>query len=61
MKLKIMSKQKDRTANPTRYGKPKRTSAKKDIRSVTLGRSLVIKMDPNWEAQLDEMNHSKRG
>ena len=56
-----MSGQKDRITNPTRYGKPKRTSAEKDIRSVALGRSLVIRMCPEWENQLDEMNHSKRG
>ena len=56
-----MSRQKDRTTNPTRYGKPKRTSAEKDIRSVALGRSLVIRMCPEWENQLERMNRSKRG
>ena len=39
--------QKDRTTNPTRYGKPKRSSAEQDARSVTLSRSLVIRLDPD--------------
>ena len=47
--LKIMSKQKNRTTNPTQYGKPKRSPAEKCIRSVALGRSLVIRMCPEWE------------
>ena len=47
MNLKIISRQKNRTANLTRYDKPKRTSAEKDARSVVLGRSLVIRMDPD--------------
>lgn len=55
--LKIMSKQKDRTTDPTRYGKPKRMPAEKDIRSVALDRLLVM----IHGSQLDEMNHSKRG
>ena len=61
MNLKIMSRQKDSTANPARYGKPKRTSAEKDARSVALGRSPVIRMCPEWGNELDEMNRSKRG
>lgn len=61
MNLKIMSRQKDRITNPTRYGKPKRSPVGKDTGSVVLGRSLVIKMDPDWEAQLEGMNRSKRG
>ena len=56
-----MTGQKDRTTNPTRYGKPKRPPVEKDARSVALGRSLVIRMCPEWENQLDEMNRSKRG
>lgn len=53
MKLKIISKQRNQATN-LRYGKPKRTLVEKDTRSVAPGRSLVIKMDTNWEAQLDE-------
>ena len=56
-----MSGQKDRTANPTRYGGPKRPPVEKDARSVALGRSLVIRMGPDWEIQLEGMNRSKRG
>ena len=56
-----MSGRKDRTTNPTRYNKPKRSSSEQDARSVALGRSLVIRLDPDWEAQLEEMNRSKRG
>ena len=47
--------------NPTRYGQSKRPPAEKYTRSVALGRSLVIRMCPEWENQLDEMNLSKRG
>ena len=61
MNLKIVLIQKDRIANPTRYGKPKRPPAEKDIMSVALGRSLVIRMCPEWEVQLEEMNRSKKG
>ena len=61
MNLRIMSGRKDRTTNPTRYGQPKRSSSEQDARSVALGRSLVIRPDPDWEAQLEEMNRSKRG
>ena len=28
---------------------------------MALGRSLVIRLDPDWKAQLEEMNRSKRG
>ena len=56
-----MSGRKDQTTNPTRYNKPKRSSSEQDARSVALGRSLVIRLDPDWEAQLEEMNRSKRG
>ena len=56
-----MSGRKNRTTNPTRYNKPKRSSSEQDARSVALGRSLVIRLDPDWEAQLEEMNRSKRG
>ena len=56
-----MPRRKDRTTNPTRYNKPKRSSAEQDARSVALGRSLVIRLDPDWESQLEEMNRSKRG
>lgn len=42
MNLKIISKQKNQTTNPTPYGKPKRTPSEKNARSVALGRSLVI-------------------
>lgn len=42
-----MSGRKDRTTNPIRYGKPKRSSAEKDARSVALGRLLVIRLDPD--------------
>ena len=49
---------KDRTTNPTRY-KPVRSSAEKDARGTLLGRPLVIKLDPNWEKHLEEMNRSK--
>ena len=56
-----MSGQKGRTTNPARYGKPKRTSAEKDARSVAPGRSLVIRMCPGWENRLEGMNRSKRG
>ena len=61
MNLRIMSKQKNRTTNPARYGKPRRSSSEQDARSVALGRSLVIRLDPDWESQLEEMNRSKRG
>ena len=61
MNLKIVLIPKDRITNPTRYGKPKRSPAEKDARSVALGRSLVIRMCPEWENQLNKMNLSKRG
>ena len=61
MNLRIISGRKDRTTNPSRHGKPKRTSAEQDARSVALGRSLVIRLDPDWKAQLEEINRSKRG
>lgn len=61
MNLRVLSGRKDRTTNPTRYGKPKRSSSEQDARSIALGRSLVIKLDPDWEVQLEEMNRSKRG
>ena len=61
MNLRITLGRKNRTVNPTRYGKPKRSSSEQDARSVALGRSLVIRLDPDWEAQLEEMNRSKRG
>ena len=32
-----------------------------DARSVALGRPLVIRMDPDWGSQLEEMNCSKKG
>ena len=57
----IVHRRKDRTTNPTRYNKPKRSSAEQDATSVAPGRSLVIKLDPEWESHLEEMNHSKRG
>ena len=60
MTLRIMSERKGRTTNPARYGKPKRPSSEQDTRSVALGRSPVIRLDPDWEAQL-EMNRSKSG
>ena len=56
-----MSKQRERKTNPTRYNKPKRSSAETDARSVAVGYTLVITLDPKWEKQLDEMNRSKRG
>ena len=56
-----MPKQRDRKTNPTRYNKPKRSSAETDARSVAVGRSMVITLDPEWEKQLEEMNRSKRG
>ena len=59
--FKDHSRRKDQTTNPTRYNKPKRSSAEQDAKSVALGRSLVIRLDPDWESQLEEMNHSKRG
>lgn len=40
------------------HNKPKRTLAKQDARDATLGRSLVIMIDPDWEARL-EMNYSE--
>ena len=45
-----MSRQKDRTTNPIRYNKPEWSSAEKDTRSVALGRSFVITLDPGWDA-----------
>ena len=56
-----MPKQRDRKTNPARYNKPKRSSAETDARSVAVGRSLVITLDPEWKKQLEEMNRSKRG
>ena len=48
-----MAMQKDRTTNPTRYNKSARSSAEKDARGVLLGRSLVIKLDPNRKKHLE--------
>ena len=56
-----MPKQRDRKTNPTRYNKPTRSSAETDARSVAVGRSLVITLDPEWEKRPEEMNRSKWG
>ena len=51
----------NRKANPTRYNKSKYTSAQIDAKYEALGRSIVLRLDPEWDVQLTEMNRSKRG
>ena len=46
-----MSGRKDQTINPSLYGKPKRTLAEQDVSSVAQDRSLVIRLDLDWEAR----------
>ena len=56
-----MKKTDNRKANPTRYSKSKYTSAQIDAKYEALGRSIVLRLDPEWDAQVTEMNRSKRG
>ena len=51
----------NRTTNPTRYNKSKYTSAQIDAKYKAVGRSLTLRMDPDWDVQLAAMNRSKRG
>ena len=51
----------NRKANPTRYNKSKYTSAQIDAKYEALGRSIVLRPDPEWDVQVTKMNRSKRG